>query len=487
MGKGDTVQRVMLRFRGFELTGCVVLAVMMAGCATNPATGERQLSLISRDQEIAMGREAAASVKQTLGLVAADDLQAYVARVGSQLARSSERPDLPWEFHVVDSPVPNAFALPGGFIYVTRGLITLITSEAQLATVLGHEIGHVTARHSVNQISKQQLAQLGLGLGSVLVPDVRPFQSLLGAGLGLLFLKYSRDDERQADELGFDYIRNAHYDISQFDDVFRALERSSEGEQGAVPQWLATHPAPGERVETAEKRIAAAGPQPNARVGRDTYLRHIDGVVYGDDPRDGFFRSGVFYHPRLRFQLEFPGAWKTSNSPEAVVAVSPQSRAVVQLTLTAEADAQRALARFFAQADVSPGQSSATSIHGQPATIATFQAQTGSQVIAGTAAFIESRGRTCQLVGYASISDYARFAPLFERTIRSFAPLTDPELLEVQPKRVDIIELTRQLSVAEFADRYDSGTPAQELAIINDQPTVETQLDAGTLVKRIVG
>src|SRR5215212_3584977 len=161
----------------------VSMLALAAACATNPVTGKRQLALVSEAQEIEMGRQAAQQVAQTLGFIEDDGLQALVKRVGTRLAADSERPSLPWEFHVVDDPTPNAFALPGGFIYVTRGMVTLMMSEAQLASVLGHEIGHVTARHSVAQISQQQLAQIGLGLGSIFSPTVQQLSSALGAGL----------------------------------------------------------------------------------------------------------------------------------------------------------------------------------------------------------------------------------------------------------------------------------------------------------------
>jgi predicted Zn-dependent protease len=174
-----------------------LMTLAIGGCALNPATGRRQLSLISEQQEIQMGREAAAEIQTALGLVDDTSLQSYVQRIGRQEAAISERPNLPWQFHVVDDPTPNAFALPGGFIYVTRGMMALMTSEAELAGVLGHEIGHVTARDTVNQLSKQQVAQLGFGLGSIFVPEMQQFGSLAGAGLNLLFLKYGRDDERE--------------------------------------------------------------------------------------------------------------------------------------------------------------------------------------------------------------------------------------------------------------------------------------------------
>src|SRR3954469_4983882 len=148
------------------------LAAGLLSCARNPVTGKSELALVSESQEIQMGQEASKDVAQTIGLYKDPKVEAYVAEIGKRMAAASERPNLPWEFHVVDDASVNAFALPGGFIYVTRGLLASINDEAELATVIGHEIGHVTNRHSVQQISKQQVAQLGLGVGSILSPRV---------------------------------------------------------------------------------------------------------------------------------------------------------------------------------------------------------------------------------------------------------------------------------------------------------------------------
>ena len=167
-----------------------------------------------------MGREYDQDVAASIGLYADSGLQRYIQQFGARLAATSERPNLPWSFHVVDDPVVNAFALPGGFIYVTRGILAHLNSEAELAGVVGHEIGHVTARHSVSQMSKQQLAQIGLAVGTIASPEFERFGALASAGLGVLFLKYSRDAERQADDLGLRYMRRVNYDPREMPHVF---------------------------------------------------------------------------------------------------------------------------------------------------------------------------------------------------------------------------------------------------------------------------
>ncbi|MEP6574617.1 MAG: M48 family metalloprotease, partial [Gemmatimonadota bacterium] len=188
---------------------------LLATCARNPVTGNNELSLVSESQEIEMGKQATVGVQQTIGYYNDPALQAYVSALGKTLAAKTERPNLPWEFHVVDDPAVNAFAIPGGFIFVTRGLMSAVTNEAELATVIGHETGHVAARHSVEDISKQQIAQLGLGIGSILSPTVAKYGAAASQGLGLLFLKFSRDHEAQADELGFKYALADGYDVRQ--------------------------------------------------------------------------------------------------------------------------------------------------------------------------------------------------------------------------------------------------------------------------------
>jgi len=265
------------------------LAAGPLGCARNPVTGKSELALISESQEIQMGQQAAQDVAQTIGLYKDDNVQAYLAGLGKNIAAKSERPNLPWEFHVVDDASVNAFALPGGFIYVTRGLMTSINDEAELMTVVGHEVGHVTNRHSVQQISKAQLAQLGLGVGSILSSDIARFGQLASTGLQILFLKYSRDAENQADQAGFRYALNQGYDVREMTKVFETLDRLSQaGGGGKLPEWLATHPDPGNRIKHIEQMLDTTHVDlTRAKVNRDDYLRRIQGMTFGEDPRQG--------------------------------------------------------------------------------------------------------------------------------------------------------------------------------------------------------
>ena len=457
---------------------------LVAACATNPVTGRREISLISEAQEIQMGQQAAQEVEQSIGLVDNAALQNYVSAVGNRLAKSSQRPNLPWRFGVVDDATPNAFALPGGPVYVTRGLVDMMDSEAELATVLGHEIGHITARHTAQQITKSQLAQIGLVAAMVIAPQVQNFGGLLSSGMQLLFMKYSRDNERQADELGFGYALQQNYDVTQMAKVFVALQRIGEIEgKSGIPSWMSTHPDPGERVRTTEQRVAGL-PAPRI-INKPEYLSRIDGVVYGDNPRQGFFRGSEFLHPDLRFRMTFPQGWKTQNLPQAVVAVSPQQDGALQLTI-AQGSPQQAAQQFFSQQGMQAGQSSSSPINGNPAYTGYFQAQTDQGMVQGVAAFLSFGGSTYQIIGYAPAQRFSAYDGAFRNTLGSFTTLTDPSALNIKPNRIDIVRISSAMTLAQFNTRYPSVVPITELVVINQVDSANSTLPSGSQVKRVI-
>jgi len=459
------------------------------GCARNPVTGKSELSLVSEAQEIQMGQAGAKEVAQSIGFYNDAKIQSYVANIGKRMAAVSERPNLPWEFHVVDDASVNAFAIPGGFIYITRGLMSSINTEAELATVLGHEIAHVTNRHSVQQISKSQLAQLGLGIGSILSSDIAKFGQLAGAGLGLLFLKYGRDAENQADAGGFRYALGQNYDVREMPKVFETLGRISEsGGGGRLPEWLATHPEPGNRIEHIEKMLdTVALDQRKLIVAREEYLKHIQGMTFGEDPRQGYFEGNAFYHPQMRFQIKFPDQWKKQNLPQAVVAVSPNEDAIVQLALAGQNSPEQAASQFLSQQGVRAGNASRTSINGLPAASSYFQAQTEQGQIEGLVSFISYGGQTFGLMAYTPAGKLSSYDQVFQGTIRSFTELRDQSKINVQPARVELVKVPRQLTLEQFNAQYPSSVPIEQLAIINELEGPQALIPAGRTVKRVVG
>jgi predicted Zn-dependent protease len=465
-------------------------AIATSGCAVNPATGKNQLMLVSEDQEIAMGRQADSAVVTTIGLYADPVWQRYIQQFGARIAATSERPNLPWTFRVVDDPAINAFAIPGGFVYVTRGLLAHLTSEAQLASVVGHEIGHVTARHTAAAMSQQQLIGLGLAAGSMASSQVAKYAGTANQALGILYLKFSRDNESQADQLGLRYMRRASYDPREMPGVFVMLDREGKaaGSAGRLPTWLETHPSPANRVAAISAQIAAL-PQDfsGTSVNRDAYERLLDGLVYGNNPRQGFFTGSQFSHPDLRFRITFPDGWTTHNGAQAVVAVSSQGDAAIELAQASEPSADAAARAFLAQQGITSGSSARLSLTGGLAAVsAPFVAATESGTLRGTALFVEYGGAVYGIVGYAPEARWSSYQGMAESAERSFQRLTDPAALNVQPQHMDIVTLVRATTIAQLARERASPAAATTLALIN-QVEVDTPFASGRLVKWVIG
>ncbi len=464
---------------------CALLA--MEACARNPVTGERELMLVSEAQEIAMGRDAAAQIPQELGLLSDRDLVSLVQTQGLRIAKASERPHLPWEFHVVDSPVVNAFALPGGFAYLTRGILAHMNSEAEMVGVLGHEIGHITARHSAQQMSRAQLASIGLGLGMVFVPEVRPFGDLLQGSLGLLFMKFGRDDESEADRLGVRYSLAQGYDPRHMAAFFDVLARIGERSGEVIPTWLSTHPDPADRGQKILALVRDTAPaDAKLTVGEESFKRMLEGLTFGDDPREGFLDGNVFKHPDLRFQIAFPEDWRVTNTRQRVLAGS--NDAAFEMTASSGAsnvDPQSRAAQVFQSAGLQAGRGQSLRIGGFPAFVIPFRQQSQAGVIDGDAAFLRDGERMYQIFAYTSPDRYPRMRNVFRQIIGSFSRLTDPEDLAAQPQRIVLYRVPRETSAREAL--LDSGvaeSQLEEIAIVNHVRLAD-RVEAGTLLKSV--
>jgi predicted Zn-dependent protease len=479
---------------GWQVVGMVALALGAGSCATNPVTGKSELALVSESQEIQLGKQTSQSAIATYGEYDHGGVQALVQEMGMRMAKASERPALPWEFHVIDDEQINAFAAPGGYIFITRGILAHMNSEAELASVLGHEIGHVTARHSVQQISKQQLATAGLGLGMIFSSTVRDLGGGLMQGLQLLFLKFGRDDESQADALGFRYMTDAGYDPHGASDMFRTLDRVSGSGGQRMPEWASTHPDPANRVAKATQRadsLEAAGKATALRENRDAFVRRLDGMTYGQDPKNGFFRGATFYHPGLRFQITFPEGWKMANLPTQVVAQAPSGDAAMQLAF-AKGTPEQAAQEFFRQEGMQSQNVRSGRVNGLPAATGDFLAQLedGSAII-GAAAFVAYGGRTYGLLGFAKrgrggASD-GELLDGFRRRLESFGPVSDPSVLDVQAQTVKVVRVPRSMTVAEFHRQFPSSVPVEKVALLNGADGPESRLESGRYAKQIVG
>ncbi|BAU50384.1 peptidase M48 [Sulfurifustis variabilis] len=315
----------------------LVLSVALAGCATNPVSGSPDFVLLSENQEIELGRANDPKIRAQFGLYDDPELQAYVQRVGERLAAQSHRPDLIYRFAVLDSPDVNAFALPGGYIYITRGILAYLQSEAELAAVLGHEIGHVTARHSVKQYS----AATAASVAAAIFLRTQAGQDLFNIIGNALISGYGREHELESDRLGAEYLARSGYNPNAMIEVVGVLKNQEEFEkerakaEGREPRIyhgvFATHPSADTRLQevVAEARRHAVTDQP--RLGRDEYLKHLDGLVFGDSAKSGVRHGASFYHREMNFAVTFPEGWRVENSPSAVTAFDAGRDAVVQM------------------------------------------------------------------------------------------------------------------------------------------------------------
>ncbi len=471
-----------------RLISIPLLVLITGSCAVNPVTGKRELSFISEAQEIQMGRELLAQSRQQSGFYPDTALTRYVAAIGLRMAEQSERPELPWEFHLLDDAVVNAYAAPGGFIFLTRGILSYMNSEAELAGVLGHEIGHVTARHTANQLSKQQLLGAGLLIGAIAAPDLA--QGVAGqAAMGftqLLLLKYGRDDESQSDALGHKYSLRAGYDVREMANTFLTLQRMSAASgQSGPPALLSSHPDPGDRAEKTRMWADTVSSFANLVSGRDRFLRMLDGLVFAEDPRIGYFEGNRFLHPTLRLQFSVPEGWQTVNQASRVVAVDPNGRAQLELSNATEASANAAALAFAGQQGLTVLRSGTTTVNGLRASGVAFRATTGQQgqVIEGEAIFIEHRGTVFRMMGLVVPAAAQQLASTLGGALRSFAPTATNQTFR-RVRELNILTPSRATTPDALAAASGGAATAAEIAFINAMEVGGT-IPAGRTVKTV--
>lgn len=469
--------------------------LVIGSCAVNPVTGKKQLVLVSEEQEIAMGKEYDPSVVAEFGLYPDDNLQKFINQKGKEMVAVSHRPQLDFQFRVVDSPVVNAFAIPGGYVYFTRGILAHFNNEAEFAGVLGHEIGHVTARHSVRQQTTQTFGTLGLIVGMIAVPELAQAGEQASQALQLLFLKYSRDHESESDRLGVEYSTKIGYDAHQMADFFGTLDRLSGGSEGRVPTFMSTHPDPVDRnkkVDAMASEWQAKTPGKQFSVNRDSYLRMIDGIVYGEDPRQGFVENDNFYHPELKFQFPVPAGWQTQNTPQQFAMAESNGKAMMILNLAQGQSLDAAAQQTIEQYSLKVMDTKQTTINGLPAVelvadIVQDQSQTGQQAqqIRLHIGLIQYNSMIYRLIGLSLANDFATWQPRFTNVIRNFRTLSDPDKLNRQPERISV-KTVSQTTTLENALR-SFGVPEarlKEMSIVNGMELNAT-VQQGTLLKAL--
>ena len=462
--------------------------LLFGGCATNPVTGKQNFTLMTEAEEIRKGEKAAAEVPATYGIYGElPALQDYVDDIGQKLAKNSHRPQLNYHFAVVDSPQVNAFALPGGYIYVTRGILAYLNSEAELAAVLAHEIGHVTARHSVRQYSAATAANVAAAIGGVAVGIFAPqlggqvaqgVQSLLGITGNVLLSGYGRSHELEADRLGAEYLARSGYDPQAMIKVIRVLKDqelfdiAAAQDEGREPRryhgLFSTHPDNDTRLQEVVGEAQQYAQPARVDDRRAEFLRGTAGMAFGDGVNQGIVRRNTFAHREMGFTLSFPPDWRIRNKPNEVVAISP------------DGDALMVLSRFEnprgSPADLARerlGLGSSTEIlsmvnNALPMAVVTSKTQNGQPFKAG----VIYLGENAYLVAGRGDSHIAfeRHQPAISSAIESFRALTAAEKEAIKPLEIRIITAAKGLTYAELARESPLGIQAEGyLRLLNGQ------------------
>ncbi len=428
----------------------ILICLFFTGCAVNPVTGRRELILVSKQQERAIGAKSDREIIRQFGLYKNKSLSEYIGAVFKKLLRYVHRRDVGYKLRILDSTQVNAFAVPGGYVYITRGLLAYLNNEAQLAGVLGHELGHINARHMAKQMTYSMIAQLGLNIGMIAAPELKQFSGLISEGVKILFLKFSRDDEYQADYLGVLYSSEAGYNAYEMGKFFNTLKRIEKANSSTLPEFLSTHPSPGNRINEIKQDIAKVKGRIRYKkliINRDEYLFHINGMIFGKNPRDGFFEKGYFYHPELRFKFKVPMKWKLYNERSQVIAVSNKKDAIVVFHLSGKRGLRESVKNYLNNKSLITYSVKNLYINGFAA-VRTASTVKGKNY-AVISYFIDMRGKIYEFdCIYKNFNERYGFIPL------SFSYLYDKNKINRKPKRIYVKTVRRGGSLRKILSFY---------------------------------
>ena len=473
--------------------------LLICSCAVNPVTGKQDLVLLSENDEIALGRNTNMEVLKQYSVYKDPALQKYVHDVGTKLAIKSHRNNLIYRFTVLDSKEVNAFALPGGYIYITRGLMAYLNSEAELAAVLGHEIGHVTARHSVRQYSANQLANIGAIIGSLFIPGMTEASNQLIQIFGTTLLRgYGREHELEADRLGAEYLARTNYNpramldvigVLKNQEIFEKEQAQSEGREPRIYHGVfSTHPDNDTRLhEVIETAQTLADTGTTNFVGHEEYMSLMDNMVFGDSPQDGILRGRNFFHEELGISINFPQKWIVTNHPDRILLTSPGGNALIQIS--AEDINKKITPRNFMIQRMGLNNldnESSLKINGFDAHtgISVINSSLGSRPTRFTVIYIEQRAYI--VAGMTKVAnDMVKYDKAFLDTAKSFHALTDNEKILAKPLRLKVVQANNNTRFSSLATQSPLGSHAEsQLRLLNAKyPDGEPQ--KGTLIKII--
>lgn len=439
----------------------IVVLLLVGGCAVNPATGERDFVLLSESQEIELGTRYHEQIRSHYGIYSSEQLQALVSEVGQRLARVSHRPGLDYRFTLLDSPEVNAFALPGGYVYITRGLLAYLNSEAELAAVLGHEIGHVTARHSVRQHSASTVTGLfGAILGAQVGAGGQELVNLAGTAL---VRGYGREHELESDRLGAQYLARAGYDPDAMLRVIRVLKHQEQHEiqqaraEGREPRvyhgLYATHPDNDRRLQEVISAARGLASAPR-RHGEDVeFLRALDGMVFGESEAQGIVRGDHFYHGPLGVTLVLPAGWRTINAPECLAMVAPKGDAFIVLDSVPSKTNQSLREAIAAQfGDVPLRNAFTIDSAGREGYGGTLRLDTPYGVRDSRVLLMRIGGHTFRLIAAADPAPWPpAYARAIGRTMRGLFPLSEAQRPLARARRLRVIRARPGATIAKLS------------------------------------
>ena len=465
--------------------------VMIWGCAVNPVTQKREIMIYSDADEVEMGRKAHAEVLRQYGKYEDTSLQRHINDIGQSLAKISHRPNIQYQYMVVDKPFINAFALPGGFVYITRGMLTHLNSEAELAGVLGHETGHITARHGVKRLQKAMASQLilaGVAIATESGGIVQGSSILLTAALQT----YSRRDEHQADDLGGLYAFKAGYDPTKSMGFLKTLKKMDKETPSAVEVIFRTHPLTKDRIERVDaqaRELSRQGRGRDFKIRSDEYVSRLDGMVFGPGEKDGVIQGDLYRNRFYRFSISAPTGWKIERADAGgSLMMKHPTRDFYCQTLVSELETEMTPGQFARSFEAQSGfkrvATSKTTISGSDALVALYYPTSSN----GTPMAIEIayvvRGKTGFIIaGITRASYFDQAKPFFREVMTSFRFLTRAEAEGIPLYRLKVYTVRKGDTFRSISKRF-YGTPdkAREILDFNGM-TDESSLRPGRKLK----
>lgn len=479
--------------RNIQKITVVLLSIfILASCGRNLVTGKSEFSLMSTNQEVALGKESDPQIVASFGLYEDNKLQQFFNERGQQMAKESHRPGIEYEFKVLDSPVINAFAVPGGYVYFTRGILTHFNNEAELMGVLGHEIGHIVHRHSAKQYTNQVLTQLGMAVGMIVSPQFRKFADVANTGMSLMLLKFGRDAEKESDELGVAYSTMQGYNAHEMANFFKTLDRMRKESGQVVPDFLSTHPNPADRFTKVNELTVIEQKKDshqNYKVNRDQYLKMIDGIVYGEDPRQGFVENNVFYHPELKIQFDIPENWELVNAPNQVQMAPKDKKGFMVMSFAPGSSLSDAKAQIIKRDELNVLQSRNTKVNGLDAIVMTSEQEQKNQqgevqqTLRILTYIISYNGAYYLFHGLALKEDFNKYLPMMKKSMKSFKVLKDASKINKKPIRLDIVKVKKTGTLKSALLGYKMKNEDLETLSLLNGMQLSDQVNKNSLIK----